>query len=63
MPHVAWLALGSVFAIAAVASYIAGYAGTAIGMIAISLVFDVLYVVAIRDRSKSGGGKPPTPDP
>ena len=59
MPHVAWLALGSVFAIAAVASYIAGYAGAAIGMIAISLVFDVLYVVAIRDQKKRSAAERP----
>jgi hypothetical protein len=58
MPHVAWLALGTVFAVAAVASFIAGYAGTAIGMIAISLVFDGLYILAVRDRRKSGDASP-----
>ena len=52
MPHVAWLGLGTILAMAGVASFIAGYAGTAIGLVAISVVFDVLYVLAARDQKK-----------
>jgi len=44
--------------VAAVASFIAGYTGTAISMIAISGVFDILYVLAIRDRRTSGDASP-----
>jgi hypothetical protein len=52
MPAYLSIALGTILAIGGIASYIAGHEAAGIAMIAVSAVFDVLFVLAVRDARK-----------